>query len=257
MSAGKGPPSSSRPAPQPRVEADPGAPLALAVDSSGPVESLALVQGPLLLATSTLRRTRRGSSSLAAQISRLLDDAERRPEQLACIAVARGPGAFTGLRVGMATVQGMVRALDIPLYAFSSTLGWALAAPPMVERPICVALDARRGEVYSCSYGVGEGLLSERSPLQLLTAEVWVESLAELAPEGGVLLGDGAVLYRKEVESRYGSGAYGWPPGGGGPALAGLACDFAARAARGERQEPAEQAPIYLREHDGTRRRSS
>lgn len=77
----------------------------------------------------------------------LLAEAGLARSQLDAIAVGRGPGAFTGVRLGVAIAQGIALALDVPVLPVSTLLALAARAPATAER-VLAAIDARMGEVY-------------------------------------------------------------------------------------------------------------
>jgi len=240
-----------RPQPKRRVAPDTSAPLTLAIDTSGAVESLALVQGGLVLADQRARRPRRRGTALGVAIDRLLASVGRAPADLAAISVGLGPGAFTGLRVGISTARGMARALDIPLYGFDSTLGLACAA---FGHDVVVVLDARRDEVYVARYAAAADPASLPTPehaTRLESPEDLAASLVD-APSR-LLVGDGARLYADQLlaaapQHRIGT----LEPGGA--ALGAVARDAARRLAADERPALASVVPLYLRDHDAAQR---
>lgn len=238
-----------RPQAKPRVVADPEAPLALAIDTSGAVEALAVVQGDLVLADQRIRRPRRRGTALGVAIQQLLASCDRAPSDLAALTVGIGPGAFTGLRVGLATAHGLATALRIPLYGFDSTLGPACAVG-RPGRPVAVVLDARRDEVYSAVYDLdGDGLPT-------VVRATTLESPAALhgaLPDDALLVGDGARLYANALTAGKPSRTVGvlQPEG---PSLAPLAADALRRLAAGESPPLATVQPVYLRDHDGVRK---
>ena len=248
--------SPGRPAPAARVRADREAPLVLALDTSGPVEALALVQGELILAQQHLRKERSGGTALAASVQSALESVQREPADLAAIAVAVGPGSFTGLRVGIAVARGLADALAIPTFPYASTLGWAYAAYGS-RLPVAVTLDARRGELYTALFEVAEGgTIQACSETRLLSPEDWAMSLVELAPGGAQLGGDGALLYRSLFDEKLPSAFCIAAPTPVGPALSWIAADVVERLSRGE-VDSVRLEPIYLREHDGVKTRAA
>jgi tRNA threonylcarbamoyladenosine biosynthesis protein TsaB len=87
-------------------------------------------------------------------VDQLLRDAGWRPRDLEGVAVATGPGSFTGLRIGVSAAKGLALALSIPL-AVVPTLDAMAAALPFAEWPVCPVLVARRDEVYVSLYRWG------------------------------------------------------------------------------------------------------
>lgn len=244
------------PSPSARVRADRTAPLVLALDTSGPVEALALVQGEFILAQQHLRKERSGGTALAASVQRALASVERNPADLSAIAVAVGPGSFTGLRVGIAVARGLADALSIPTLSYSSTVGWACSVDggPL---PVAVTLDARRDELYTELFETSTtGSLQPCSETRLQTPDEWAETLLSVAPDGAVLVGDGALLYRSLFEAKLSAGFRIAAPNPVGPEVSWMARDVVRRLADGgvttERLEP-----LYLREHDGAKARAA
>jgi tRNA threonylcarbamoyladenosine biosynthesis protein TsaB len=123
------------------------------------------------------------------------------------IVVGRGPGTFTGLRIGIATARGLAGSLKIPLAGVSTlqslALGGALQPPgPDAGRPriVLAALDARRREVFAAAWSAGPGGLAEEvlaaAAMPPTRLAEWIAS-APVAPQ---TLGDGAVAFRSVLE---------------------------------------------------------
>lgn len=230
-----------------RVEADRAAPLVLSMDASGPVECVGLAQGGVVLAESSRRRSRGRGSALAARVRDVLVDADRGVGELAAIACVVGPGSFTGIRVGIATAQGMAAALGIPTVSWTATEAWALA----VQGPVVVALDARRDEVYGEAFDVSAtGDLERLLPLRLGSPDAWFE--AALALRAALVIGDGARLYADRLTAAW-AGPARIVRHLAGPALGAVAARSAALVASepGRPSEPLR--PIYLRDHDAAK----
>ena len=214
------------------------------------------MQGELILAQQHLRKERSGGTALAASVQRALQSVGREPADLSAIAVAVGPGSFTGLRVGIAVARGLADALAIPTLSYSSTLGWAHAVR-YSSLPIAVTLDARRGELYTALFEVADdGEVQSCSETRLLSPEDWVLSLVELVPGGALLVGDGALLYRSLFEEKLSSGFRVAAPTPVGPAMSWIAADVVHRLSRGP-VDSDRLEPIYLREHDGAKARAA
>lgn len=168
----------------------------LAVDSSSLTGSVALCCGDTLIAESLLNVRSTHSEKLLTQIDLLLGEAKWTLESLDLLAVITGPGSFTGLRIGIATIKGLAQVLKKPVVPISSLQAVAMNLP-LAPVPICVFLDARKKEVYSQLFewrsGVGPVVIGEASvlpPEQLLK-----ELKGEVA-----LVGDGVSLYQHLID---------------------------------------------------------
>jgi len=167
----------------------------LALDTSSPVGSVAVGRGDRLLAEVVMGVGVRHAEALMPAIDFALQRAVLTPAQLGGVVVAGGPGSFTGVRIAGAAAKGLVRALDLPLYAYSGLLALAAGAAAE-ERPVCALFDARREEVYAAAYAFGGGAprtLMEPAPRPL------EEVLAALAAEHPLFLGDGALKHRERI----------------------------------------------------------
>lgn len=126
--------------------------LLLAIEGSGPRCSVAL-GGPEFLLERTLERPREHHALVLPLVSALLAEAGRHPSDVEAIAVGRGPGSFTGVRIAVAFAQGLGFALSRPLIPVCSLHALALdahflAGDDAPETHIAVAVDAHMGEIY-------------------------------------------------------------------------------------------------------------
>lgn len=115
---------------------------------------------------------RRHAELLLPWIDQLLADAGLPKSALDAIAVSRGPGAFTGIRLGIAAAQGIAFALDRPLLPVSSLATLALGAAAAPGSQVLAAIDARMGEIYAGSYRIdADGLPQPVRPEWLITPD--------------------------------------------------------------------------------------
>ena len=123
----------------------------LAIDSSGLVASAAVLEDGLLLAEYTVNYKKTHSQTLLPMIDEISRMLELDLNSLDAIAVAGGPGSFTGLRIGSATAKGLGLALDKPLISVPTVdaLAYNFCG---TERLICPMMDARRSQVYTGLY---------------------------------------------------------------------------------------------------------
>ena len=166
----------------------------LAVDTSTTSCSVALFSGRRLLAEAIYAAGKTHSRHLMSMIRRMLDGCRCEPGDIGGIAVTRGPGTFTGLRIGLSTVKGLAAATGAPVVGVSSLA--ALAFPlALHECPVVAMIDARRGEVY---YAESRGSVQSAPRVSVAAPQTAAAAL----PENAVLVGSGALLYREVFEDR-------------------------------------------------------
>ena len=166
----------------------------LAIDSSGIVASAAVAQDDNLLGEYTINHKKTHSQTLLPMIDEVVRMLELDLHTIDAIAVAAGPGSFTGLRIGCATAKGMGLALEKPLIQIPTVDGLAynLAGSGV---SVCPLMDARRSQVYT---GIYEFEQEELKALESQTA-VSVQELTEKVNGLGreiIFLGDGVPVYR-------------------------------------------------------------
>jgi tRNA threonylcarbamoyl adenosine modification protein YeaZ len=227
----------------------------VAIDTSSRRASLAFARDGVLVALLGLASDAPQSTELWGNVDMLLARTQASLDEVSAFAVARGPGSFTGLRVGMTAAAGFARALGRPLYAATTLELTARAGGASPDT--WAVLNAHRREVYAQRFAVGaDGSVEPRSePVVLPPAEVFERF--EAAPLR--VLGDGAGLYRDQlVEAAAGRGvgleepAVLAPLGGGwqlAPAPAFLAGELALLASGWDAsgQPPVPVEPCYVR----------
>lgn len=160
----------------------------LAIDTATPASSVALADGRRIVATAS-RADRRGHSSfLVPAIDFCFDQADWRPGDIDAIVVDVGPGLYTGIRVGMATAQGLAAAIGIPLIPACSLDALALRAATG-RRSIWAAVDVRRGELAVASYRPVPGGVIKQHPPEIVTPEGF-RGLLESEPGDVLVVGD-------------------------------------------------------------------
>lgn len=151
--------------------------LTLALDTSTPTGSVAIVDGGGSILESRLPVQAVRSESVLPEINRLVADAGYRPSDIGRVVVGSGPGSFTGVRIAAALAKGICAALDAELFAYSSLA--AIAGGADATGRVCAAIDARRGQVYAAGYHV---ILAGFEQLFEPVAEPLTETLARLTP---------------------------------------------------------------------------
>ncbi len=180
----------------------------LTIDTSTPAGSVALSRGEELIGEVLLNLRSTHSDRLLPAVQLLLQDAGMQLAELDAFGIVLGPGSFTGLRVGVATVKGLALATAKPVVGVSSLQTLALQVP-YPAYPLSVWLDARKQEVYAGRYHWEGGL-----PIALDKERVASpEQLLDEISEDMLIIGSGAVAYRSLIVRQLGSRAHfvPWP----------------------------------------------
>ena len=161
----------------------------LALDSSGLVASAAVLEDEVLLAEYTVNYKKTHSQTLLPMLDEIARMIELDLSEVDAVAVAAGPGSFTGLRIGSATAKGIALALGIPIVEVP-TLDAMAYTLWRAEGLICPIMDARRQQVYTGIYENRDGLNILRPQCVVAFTEIAGE-LNRLGREV-IFLGDGA-----------------------------------------------------------------
>ncbi len=163
----------------------------LAIETATDVSSVALFEDGILVSLQENHSNRTHARLVTVMIERLLQDMELKASDLNAVCVARGPGSYTGLRVGVSVAKGLCMALDIPLLSLSSleALAWSVVDfAAKMDAWICPMIDARRMEVFTQLFD--SQLHSSNEPIALIVEENAFQE--ELAKGKILFLGDGA-----------------------------------------------------------------
>jgi tRNA threonylcarbamoyladenosine biosynthesis protein TsaB len=217
--------------------------IILALDTSTRIGSSAVLRGDDVLAEVPGDPSRTHAERLPADLMQALDEAGLALPDVDVFAVAAGPGSFTGLRVGIATMQGLALAAGRPLVGVSALDALAhVAAAAAGGSPIAAWVDAWRGEVYAARYDSGrevEGASVERPDA----------ILARVRGARTIFIGDGAAVHGDAIGRVMGSQAVLSPSLE--PPLAGVIGRLArAEIEAGRRPGPADIQPLYVRRPD-------
>jgi tRNA threonylcarbamoyladenosine biosynthesis protein TsaB len=212
--------------------------LLLAIDTATSAITVALHDGDVVLAESSILDARRHGEYLAQGIAEVLAQAGHTAAQVSAVVAGTGPGPFTGLRIGLVTARTFAFACGIPVFGVCSLDALAhqawLQDAPGLGRCCVVATDARRKEVYWARYDITDDEVVRSGEPMVARAEAIADEVRGLP-----VIGRGGVLYAEWFDRRLG------PLDVSAGALAGLA---ARRLAAGVELAPAE--PMYLRRPD-------
>ena len=216
-------------------------PRLLLVDTSGASCGVALCHGDRLLGEFILSHGRVRSASLLSGVESLLSAACLDISSLDGFAVTTGPGSFTGLRVGLATVKGLALAAAKPVIPLSSLALLALNLP-QAPLPVCPMFDARKKEVYAALYQTGGDLTS----LIAETVSPPEEFLAGISGSA-IFIGEGARTYRETIRAVMGGRALFAPAAFDVPRPSSAIPLALAMFSRGEAIPPDLLVPTYIR----------
>ena len=164
--------------------------LILTIDTSGKTVSAALIDEKCILARIGLDLGKTHSQKLLPLVDSLLNLAERSLSDLSAVAVTVGPGSFTGLRIGLATVKAWAQALSLPIVGIGTLESAAKAA--VDEGYVCPILDARKNQVYCALFQDGRQLWEPDA----LTPQELAEKLSHLNTPI-IFCGDAVGVYDK------------------------------------------------------------
>lgn len=164
----------------------------LAIDSSAKAASAAVVSEEAVLASFHLDVKLTHSQTLMPMCQQVLACAGLTMEDIHGIAVSKGPGSFTGLRIGMAAVKGLAFAKNLPCVGVSTLKSLAYNLQGF-EGIACAVMDARRNQVYNALFALRDGTVSRLCEDRAISVE---ELKAELSDfnQPVFLVGDGAQL---------------------------------------------------------------
>lgn len=164
----------------------------LALESSATACSVALCEDEAIIAQFSQNSGLTHSRTLMPMAENLLANCGRTLEEVDVIAVAAGPGSFTGLRIGVAAAKGLAWAGEKPCAACSTleSMAWQLAH---MDAVIIAAMDARRSQVYNAVFRARSGVLERLSSDRAIGLEELKSEIAGLEGQK-ILVGDGAQL---------------------------------------------------------------
>jgi tRNA threonylcarbamoyladenosine biosynthesis protein TsaB len=214
----------------------------LAVETSTLAGGAALLDGESPRGEYTLNTRATHSERLLVAVDHLLRDCGWELGDLEGVAVAIGPGSFTGLRIGVSAVKGLALALEIPVAAVP-TLDAMAATLPFAAHPVCPVLDAKKGELYTCLYHWAGGTLRRDWEYLALSPEALCDRL--VGPV--IFVGDAVDTLGGLLEARLGDRARFAPAGRRLPSPACVGALGHALLRAGQTVDPAALTPLYLR----------
>ena len=174
--------------------------LILAFESSAKAASVALCRDGHLISQYSQCSGLTHSRTLLPMAQDMLKNAELKLQDVDLIAVAHGPGSFTGIRIGVSTVKGLAWAADKPCVGVSTleAMAWhGLAAGGVV----CPVMDARRSQVYNALFAIRDGRPERLCPDRPIALSELAEDLKKLSSPV-FLVGDGASIAKDFLDAQ-------------------------------------------------------
>lgn len=224
----------------------------LALESSAVAASAALCEDEMLLGQTYLHTGLTHSQTLLPMAADLLEQCGLKPQDLDLIAVAAGPGSFTGLRIGVAAAKGLAWAAELPCAGCSTleAMAWSLAG---FQGEVCAAMDARRHQVYNARFQVNGTAPHRLTPDRAIALADLVKEL-EGTSVPQIVVGDGAQLCYDALTAA-GIPAILAPPNLRMQSAWGVARMGLELARTGQTVSPGELVPIYHRLSQAERER--
>ena len=173
--------------------------LILAFETSAKACSAALHDGKKLLAESYQNTGLTHSQTLMVMAEDLLKQCGKSAQDVQAVAVANGPGSFTGVRIGVAAAKGFAWASEIPIYGVSTLESMALGLGAY-QGYVCPVMDARRSQVYNALFYVNQGTVERIRDDRAIALSDLAEELKTL--DGPIfLVGDGSLLTHKTLSA--------------------------------------------------------
>ena len=227
--------------------------MILAFDSTAKVASVALMRNGQTLAEYSLNCGLTQSELLLPMAEHCLASVRTDFSDLSCLACTVGPGSFTGVRIGVATVKGLAFGKNLPCVEVS-TLEALAENLRGLRGIICPCMDARRGQVYNALFSSDENGMERITEDRAISLEALSEDLKKYEGQTIYLVGDGYDVARKYLEAANVTLAV-TPIGLRNQSAASCAAVAARLLAEGKAKSDRELSPSYLRMPQAERER--
>jgi len=178
----------------------------LSIDTSNYALGVALLDGNQVIGEYITNLKKNHSVRVMPAVETLMKDCDVKPSDLSKIVVAKGPGSYTGVRIGVTIAKTLAWTLNIPLTGVSSLEVLAASAGRYFEGVISPIFDARRGQIYTGLYQFSEGKLLTKNKDQLVLSKEWAAELKEMS-EKVLFIGNDLPLHRETLEEILGTQA--------------------------------------------------
>ena len=173
--------------------------LILNIDTATEISSVCLAENDIPLSICINPTQKDSASWLHSAINELLKKENRSLQELSAVAATKGPGSYTGLRVGMATAKGLCYTLSKPLITINTLYLMAFAAKKMHKQLLCPMIDARRMEVFAAVFDYDLNLKFD--PTNLILSEDSFKDF--LDQQSVVFFGSGSIKFQSIMKHPY------------------------------------------------------
>lgn len=224
----------------------------LALETSAKAVSVAVVEDGIVLASAYQNIGLTHSVTLMPLMDNMLHNAGLTAADMGLIAVAAGPGSFTGLRIGVSAAKGLAWALELPCCGVSTLEAMAENAR-MFEGTVICAMDARRQQIYNAVFDCRGGVLTRRCEDRAVALETLADELKnDTQPK--IVVGDGAKLCDTYLSTQ-GISCRIAPPDSQYQKAVGVALSAERLAQKGQTVTAQALRPVYLRLSQAERER--
>ncbi len=176
--------------------------LILALESSAKAASCALCRDEFLVAQAFQNSALTHSVTLLPMVEDMLKNCSVSLDQIELVAVAAGPGSFTGLRIGVAEAKGLAWARGLPCAACSTLESMAWNLSHLEGQEICCCMDARRNQVYAARFRVENGVPVRLTEDDAVSLDALSEEIEKNSKKSQIIVGDGWELCYNEFRRR-------------------------------------------------------
>jgi len=174
-----------------------------ALDTSSKVATVAIVEDQNIVVETVLKHGLTHSENLMPLVAETFQRAGFEPKEMDLFAVTRGPGGFTGLRIGVSTIKGLAEGVDKPVVSLDTMEVLAHTTAP-TNRLIVALLDAQRDRVYRSIYRYEKNELINLKETEIMDLSSVIEEVKGIIDRGVFFLGDGYHLHQALIEEAFG-----------------------------------------------------
>lgn len=173
--------------------------LTLAIDTTAKVASAALVDGKKILCSFLCNNGNTHTENILPMVDDMLKKCKKSIEDIELFALANGPGSFTGVRIGAATVKGLAFGKGVPCVEVSTLEALARNLCP-TDAVICPVMDARRSQVYNALFECGEDGLIRLCDDRAISLDELGAELEKMGDKSVYLVGDGYFIAKDALQ---------------------------------------------------------